>query len=116
MRTIPSGTIKILSIDGGGIRGIIPAIILDALQIQIGVDLHTVFDLISGTSTGGIIALGIGADIQGRRPYTPAELVESIREKRPGDFSQALVPAPARVIRSKILARGPRIVPLTIFR
>jgi len=41
----PSGTIKVLSIDGGGIRGIIPAIILDALQKQIGADLHTVFDL-----------------------------------------------------------------------
>jgi len=70
-----SGTIKILSIDGGGIRGIIPAIILDALQQQIGAELHTVFDLISGTSTGGIIALGIGTACKGGAPYLPAELL-----------------------------------------
>jgi uncharacterized protein len=73
----PSGTIKILSIDGGGIRGIIPAIILDALCQQIGADLHTIFDLISGTSTGGIIALGIGTTCKAAAtPYSPAELLD----------------------------------------
>jgi len=52
--------IKVLSIDGGGIRGIIPAIILRQLQKRLGKNLYEVFDLIAGTSTGGIIALGIG--------------------------------------------------------
>jgi len=52
--------IKVLSIDGGGIRGIIPAIILGQLQKRLGKNLYEVFDLIAGTSTGGIIALGIG--------------------------------------------------------
>jgi len=47
-----TGRINILCIDDGGIRGIIPAAILAALQESISRDLHEVFDLISGTSTG----------------------------------------------------------------
>ena len=53
-------SIKVLSIDGGGIRGIIPAIILGELQKRLGRNVYEIFDLIAGTSTGGIIALGIG--------------------------------------------------------
>jgi len=67
-------SIKILSIDGGGIRGIIPAIILAELQKRLGA-LHNIFDLISGTSTGGIIALGLGTRCNNGQPYSPDELV-----------------------------------------
>jgi patatin-like phospholipase/acyl hydrolase len=69
------GRINILSIDGGGIRGIIPAAILAALRQGVGSDLHEVFDLICGTSTGGIIALGIGTPAHQGQPYRPEELV-----------------------------------------
>ena len=58
-----SGKVRILSIDGGGIRGIIPAVILNyiekGLQRQSGdpnATLADYFDLIAGTSTGGILA------------------------------------------------------------
>lgn len=55
---------KILSIDGGGIRGIYPARFLAELEEDINnaglpKKLFEYFDLICGTSTGGIIALGI---------------------------------------------------------
>lgn len=56
---------KILSIDGGGIRGIIPAKILYHLEEEaikkdgVNARLCDYFDLICGTSTGGIIAIGI---------------------------------------------------------
>lgn len=50
---------RVLSIDGGGIRGIIPAIILDMLERQTGKRIHQLFDLVAGTSTGGIIACGL---------------------------------------------------------
>lgn len=56
---------KILSIDGGGIRGLYPATILKELEARIqeekgeGTQLYEYFDLICGTSTGGIIALAI---------------------------------------------------------
>ena len=45
-------SIKVLAIDGGGIRGIIPAVILRELQKRTGKDLWQTFDLIAGTSTG----------------------------------------------------------------
>ncbi|MDR3246356.1 MAG: patatin-like phospholipase family protein, partial [Prevotellaceae bacterium] len=55
--------VTILSIDGGGIRGIIPAVILnyieEGLQRKTGdnkVVLSDYFDMIAGTSTGGILA------------------------------------------------------------
>ncbi len=59
-------TVSILSIDGGGIRGIIPITVLLALQRELArfdIDdpLHTCFDLIAGTSTGGLISLGLAA-------------------------------------------------------
>ncbi len=50
---------RILSIDGGGIRGIIPAMALTALEEEAGRPIHTLFDLVAGTSTGGILALGL---------------------------------------------------------
>jgi uncharacterized protein len=52
---------RILSIDGGGIRGILPASILAEFERQYlgGNSAGDYFDLIAGTSTGGIIALGL---------------------------------------------------------
>ncbi|MET4175914.1 patatin-like phospholipase/acyl hydrolase [Bradyrhizobium sp. LA6.1] len=52
---------RILSIDGGGIRGILPAAILTELEKRYlgGQSAGSYFDLITGTSTGGIIALGL---------------------------------------------------------
>ncbi|MGB8279157.1 MAG: patatin-like phospholipase family protein [Methylovirgula sp.] len=52
-----SDPIRILSIDGGGIRGIIPAMVLQAILGERKA--KDVFHLIAGTSTGGIIACGL---------------------------------------------------------
>ncbi len=54
-----SKLIKVLAIDGGGIRGVIPATVLGAIEKSAGKPLCRLFDLISGTSTGGILALGL---------------------------------------------------------
>jgi patatin-like phospholipase/acyl hydrolase len=55
--------IRILSLDGGGIRGILPGIVLtqieQKLQKKMGdpnVKLSDMFDFMAGTSTGGILA------------------------------------------------------------
>jgi hypothetical protein len=85
------GSIKVLAIDGGGIRGIIPAIILGAIQKRLGNDLHTFFDLIAGTSTGGIIALGIGTGCNNGKPYSPDELVNLYVANGPAIFKQDLL-------------------------
>jgi uncharacterized protein len=50
---------KILAIDGGGVRGIIPAILLDEIQSRLDQPIHKYFDVISGTSTGSLLALGL---------------------------------------------------------
>ncbi|MDE0068777.1 MAG: CBASS cGAMP-activated phospholipase [Caldilineaceae bacterium] len=56
---------RILSIDGGGIRGIFPAAFLSGLEYRFldGKAITPYFDLIAGTSTGGIIALGLGSGL-----------------------------------------------------
>jgi uncharacterized protein len=51
---------RILTIDGGGIKGMFPASFLAAIEDSIGDSVARYFDLIVGTSTGGIIALGLG--------------------------------------------------------
>lgn len=67
----------VLSIDGGGIRGLIPAIVLRELESRYralngGKPLAQVFELIAGTSTGGIIAAGLCAPKVGAPDKTPA--------------------------------------------
>lgn len=51
---------RILSIDGGGIKGVFPAAFLADIEKTLPEPIHSYFDLIIGTSTGGIIALGLG--------------------------------------------------------
>lgn len=69
---------KILSIDGGGIRGIIPATILAKIEEKIQKPIASCFDLIAGTSTGGLIALALTTptdDNQNQPKYTAQDLV-----------------------------------------
>jgi patatin-like phospholipase/acyl hydrolase len=54
-----SELVRILSIDGGGIRGIIPALVLAEIENRAKRPIAALFDLIAGTSTGGILALGL---------------------------------------------------------
>ncbi len=51
---------RILSLDGGGIKGVFPASFLASVEDATGSRVADYFDLIVGTSTGGIIALGLG--------------------------------------------------------
>lgn len=51
---------RILSLDGGGIRGAFAAAFLARLERELVAPLTDYFDLIAGTSTGGIIALALG--------------------------------------------------------
>lgn len=56
---------KILSIDGGGIRGLMAAVVLDHLQSRLPLPLSRYFDVVGGTSTGAIIAGLIRAEKTG---------------------------------------------------
>lgn len=61
---------QILAIDGGGIRGMFAAAVLAHLEQDLDTSITEHFDLITGTSTGGIIALGLGLGM------CPAEILE----------------------------------------
>jgi patatin-like phospholipase/acyl hydrolase len=83
--------VKVLSIDGGGIRGLIPATILRELEERTGRPIAELFDLIAGTSTGGILALGLvkpGGD--GRPQYSAAQLAELYEHEGGRIFNRSL--------------------------
>lgn len=54
---------KILSIDGGGIKGLYSSTILEHLESKFGGSCSDYFDMICGTSTGGLIALALSQKI-----------------------------------------------------
>ena len=56
-------TFKILSIDGGGIKGLYSAKIIEHLEQQFNGPMSDYFDLVCGTSTGGLIALALSLKI-----------------------------------------------------
>lgn len=66
---------KILSIDGGGIKGVFPALFLANIEDELAkrtdgkTKIYQHFDLITGTSTGGIIALALALGIPAREIY-----------------------------------------------
>lgn len=68
---------KILSIDGGGIRGIIPARVLVEIEKKTGKPIAQLFDMIVGTSTGGLLALGLNVPTLSPNP-TPKYSAEDI--------------------------------------
>jgi hypothetical protein len=73
-------TRRILCIDGGGILGAHPAAFLAALEDDLGHPIGQCFDLIAGTSTGGILALGLGLG------HTAAELRDLYVQRGPTIF------------------------------
>lgn len=60
MSDAPSTRFQLLSLDGGGLKGIHTAAFLSEFERTTGRPIHESFDLIAGTSTGGIIALALG--------------------------------------------------------
>lgn len=67
---------KILSIDGGGIKGLYSSTVLEHLEQRFG-PITDYFDMICGTSTGGLIALGLGLGI-------PVKNISKIYEDKGG--------------------------------
>ena len=83
--------LKVLSIDGGGIRGIIPAMILAEIERRVRKPASECFDLIAGTSTGGILALALAKPGAGGRPAWSAEaLIDLYQREGPEIFDRSL--------------------------
>jgi hypothetical protein len=75
---------RVLSLDGGGIRGLVTAILLERILDDVPDFLATV-DLIAGTSTGGIIALGLANSL------SPSELRDLYENKGKDIFDDSFL-------------------------
>jgi len=86
---------RVLTIDGGGVRGLIPALVLAELERRTGQPIAEQFDLIVGTSTGSILALGLTrpSNADARRPALAAkDLVALYRDQAARIFPSSLGP------------------------
>ncbi len=83
---------KVLSIDGGGIRGLIPALVLCEIEERTGKRVAELFDFMAGTSTGGILTCALarkGAD--GRPLLSAQEIADIYVEEGPKIFRRSLL-------------------------
>jgi patatin-like phospholipase/acyl hydrolase len=87
---------RILSIDGGGLKGALPAAFLAEIERLTKKRIVDQFDLVAGTSTGGIIALGLGLGISAE------EICRFYIERGPAIFDQGTVVGPLAGLRSKL--------------
>ncbi len=69
----PGRPFRVLCLSGGGYFGLFSARVLAAIEQRIGAPIHTRFDLIAGTSAGGLIALGLAS---GRSAADSADLMQ----------------------------------------
>ncbi|MDA8209268.1 MAG: patatin-like phospholipase family protein [Actinomycetota bacterium] len=76
-----SDPVRVLSIDGGGIRGVIPAMVLAEVEARTGTAASGLFDLVAGTSIGGIIALCLAAPDAAEGPAWSAQQVIGMFER-----------------------------------
>src|SRR5215212_8478492 len=91
---VGSGIVRILAIDGGGIRGLIPAVVLADLERRTGRRIAELFDLIAGTSTGGILACGLtrpAPDGTGGPAFSAADLIGLYESEGPEIFHRSLL-------------------------
>eukprot|EP00250_Pteridium_aquilinum_P010982 c19764_g1_i2 orf=207-1205(-) len=91
--------VTILSIDGGGIRGVIPATILEFLEEELqildgpNVRIADYFDVIAGTSTGGLLGGILSApDDKGRPLFTAKDAMEFYTKQGPNIFAKRGIP------------------------
>lgn len=78
---------RALAIDGGGIRGLIPTIVLAEIERRTARPIASLFDLIAGTSTGGIIACALTMPT----PMTAEEVADIYVKDGPKIFNRTLL-------------------------
>ena len=93
--TLHDRPFQILSLDGGGYRGLFAAAVLAAFEEDLGRPVVEHFDLITGTSTGGIIALALGAGM------SPREVIQFYETHGPRIFARSRLRVVKRCFRSK---------------
>src|SRR5580765_2981749 len=81
--------IRVLSLAGGGFLGLYTAVVLEGLEARVGEPLGRRFDLIAGTSIGGLLALALAYEV----PMT--RLVRLFVDHGPEVFSSRSLPSGA---------------------
>jgi patatin-like phospholipase/acyl hydrolase len=79
--------VRVLSIDGGGIRGLIPSLVLAEIESRTGRRIADLVDMIAGTSTGGILGCALGKP----DPLPAAEIASIYEEEGPKIFDRSLL-------------------------
>lgn len=77
---------RILSLDGGGLRGIVPVTILKEIEKRTGKRIFELFDLIAGTSTGALIACALTVSDDGKTPKYTLNDIEKMYTERGEDI------------------------------
>lgn len=99
--------VRILSIDGGGIRGIIPASVLAEIERRTGRRIAELFEVIAGTSTGGILACGLTLpDASGSPAHSAADLVRMYAAEGPRIFPHEFLGRLRSLIDEKYSQKG----------
>jgi uncharacterized protein len=79
--------VRVLAIDGGGIRGLIPALVLAEIERRSGRPIARLFDLVAGTSSGAILACVLTRP----DPMPAAEAAELYEREGPQVFDRSLL-------------------------
>ncbi|XP_054791681.1 patatin-like protein 1 [Prosopis cineraria] len=101
--------VTILSIDGGGVRGIIPAIILRYLEEQLQIydenaRIADYFDVIAGTSTGGLVTSLLTIPDKSQRPkYTAQDIVDLYKNE-----AKRIFPEPSLIRKIEVFLNKPK--------
>src|SRR5690348_1812252 len=83
--------LRVLAIDGGGIRGILPAMLLSDLERRTNRPIIDLFDLIVGTSTGGLVALALACPTpEGKPRHTARDIVRLYEVEGKRVFSRSV--------------------------
>jgi predicted acylesterase/phospholipase RssA len=83
--------LRVLSIDGGGIRGILPAMVLADLERRTNRPIIDLFDLIVGTSTGGLVGLALSCpDAEGKPRHTARDVIRLYEVEGKRVFSRSV--------------------------
>jgi patatin-like phospholipase/acyl hydrolase len=84
--------VTVLSIDGGGVRGIIPAFLLNKIEQDTHLHIANLFDFMTGVSTGTILVAGLTTPIETGGPkYTAEEIIRFYQHQSENVFSASLL-------------------------
>ena len=96
---------RVLSIDGGGVRGVVPALVLAELESRSGRRVADLFDFVAATSTGAILGLGLVCPGSEDRPaWSARQIVDFYEREGPAVFARS----PWWVLRSANGVLGPK--------